>query len=469
VRGLSTNNLPRELIDFISQRNNILLIKGNPGTGKTILSLELLNHFKEDRNGIYVSTRVTSERLFAQFPWLKDVIKPEHVLEAPKKAIVITDTKMKSYLTSFEHVYNLIMRVNNPMIVIDSWEGIVRDLGPEEAESALRRLETLISSKNVSIILVSETPDLTTIDYLADGIVTLSDIDVLGEAINGRTWSGLLERRSAREITLNKLRGTRRKRKNYAYTLKGGRFKYFPPLKPVYLKKFGIIPDPGKDKISSGISDLDKLLGGGYKTGTSTIFELEHGVGNEHLHFLIFPTMINTLLLGRGLVITPLEGLSVEEYLKSSHEIVDKNIDNVMIAQKAMHDRPIPKNRFFVYLRDLNKTLESWFAVRSKLREQAKQPIVHMMAADFMEYSLGADVTVLGVAMNLSAINEWGDVYISIVKREQKITDQISHMCDKHFVLKNVNGAICIYGVRPETKLYNISVTDEGVELTPIV
>jgi KaiC/GvpD/RAD55 family RecA-like ATPase len=71
-------NVPRELIDFLSQENNILLIKGKPGTGKTILSLELLNHFKNDRNAVYVSTRVTSERLFAQFPWLKDAIKPEN-------------------------------------------------------------------------------------------------------------------------------------------------------------------------------------------------------------------------------------------------------------------------------------------------------------------------------------------------------------------------------------------------------
>ncbi len=468
-RKLSESNIPKELINFLSQGNNILLIKGKPGTGKTMLSLELLNHFRESRNGVYVSTRITPERLFASFPWLKDVIKTESVLLANKKGITIIDTKMKMYSLPFERVYDFIARLNNPLMIIDSWEGIVREAGPEEAEKMLSLLETLISKKSANIILVNENPDLSTLDYLVDGMVTLSDIDIFGEAKDGRVWSGLLERRSAREITINKLRGITRKKKNYAFTLYEGHFKYFPPLKPIYLKKFNIIPDPEKDKISSGIPDLDKLLGGGYKLGTSTMFTLEHGVGNEHFHFLIFPLMINTLLLGRGLVITPLEGLSIEEHLKSFQEYVGENVNNAMIAQKAIYERPIPENRFFVHLKNLDKTLESWFAARSKLVGRAKQPVCHIMSADFIEHSLGYNATLLKVSMDLSSISEWGDVYISITKRGQRAVDQIAQMCDKHFVLKNINGAIFIYGVRPDTPLYNISVTSEEVKLIPVL
>jgi hypothetical protein len=159
---------------------------------------------------------------------------------------MVSDTKKRGHL-SVEHVYDLVMRVDKPMMVIDSWEGITRDIGPKGAESVLKMIETLVSNKNVNIVFVSETSDITTLDYLVDGVVTLSDMD------------GLLEKRSAREITLDKLRGIRRKRKNYTFTLNGGRFKYFPPLKPIHLEKFEIIPDPEKDKISSGIPNLDKL------------------------------------------------------------------------------------------------------------------------------------------------------------------------------------------------------------------
>ncbi|MEM3530421.1 MAG: gas vesicle protein GvpD P-loop domain-containing protein [Nitrososphaerales archaeon] len=466
---MSESNIPKELINFLSQESNILLIKGKPGTGKTILSLELLNHFRESRNGVYVSTRVTPERLFASFPWLKDVINPESVLLANKKGITIIDTKMKMHSLPFERIYDLITKLNNPLIIIDSWEGVVREVGYEEVEKILSLLESSISKKSANIILVSENTDLSTLDYLADGVVTLSDIDVFGEAKDGRIWRNLLEKRSAREITINKLRSTVRKRKNYAFTLHEGHFKYLPPLKQIYLKNFKIIPDPEKDKISSGIPDLDRILGGGYKLGTSTVFELERGVGNEHLHYLIFPLMVNTLLLGRGLIITPLEGLSVEEHIKSLKEIVGDKVNNMMIAQKAIFERPIPENRFFVHLKSLDKTLESWFAVRSKIVGRAKQPICHIMSTDFIEYSLGYNATLLNVATSLSSINEWGDVYISITKRGQKVTDQISQMCDKHFVLKNIDGAIFIHGVRPDTPLYNISVTSEEVKLIPVL
>ncbi|MEM3538212.1 MAG: gas vesicle protein GvpD P-loop domain-containing protein [Nitrososphaerales archaeon] len=466
---MSESNIPKELINFLSQESNILLIKGKPGTGKTILSLELLNHFRESRNGVYVTTRVTPKRLFASFTWLKDVIKPESVLLANKKGITIIDAKMKMYSLPFERVYDLITKLNNPLVIIDSWEGIVREVGSEEAEKMLGLLESLISEKGANIILVSENPNLSTLDYLADGVVTLSDINVFSEAKYGRVWRNLLEKRSVREIKINKLQGTVRKRKNYAFTLHEGHFRYFPPIKLIYLKNFKIIPDPEKDKISSGIPDFDKILGGGYKLGTSIIFTLEYGVGSEHLHYLIFPLMVNTLLLERGLIITPLEGLSVEEQIKSLKEIVGDKVNNMMIAQKAIFERPVPENRFFVHLKNLDKTLESWFAVRSKIVGREKQPICHIMSTDFIEYSLGYNATLLNVATNLSSINEWGDVYIAITKRGQKVADQVSQMCDKHFVLKNIDGAIFIYGVRPETRLYNISVTSEEVKLIPVL
>ncbi|MEM3584679.1 MAG: gas vesicle protein GvpD P-loop domain-containing protein, partial [Nitrososphaerales archaeon] len=171
---MSESNIPKELINFLSQESNILLIKGKPGTGKTILSLELLNHFRESRNGVYVTTRVTPKRLFASFTWLKDVIKPESVLLANKKGITIIDAKMKMYSLPFERVYDLITKLNNPLVIIDSWEGIVREVGSEEAEKMLGLLESLISEKGANIILVSENPNLSTLDYLADGVVTLS-------------------------------------------------------------------------------------------------------------------------------------------------------------------------------------------------------------------------------------------------------------------------------------------------------
>ena len=65
----------------------ILLIKGKPGTGKTILSFEILKEICEEHNGLYVSTRVTPEKLYSLFPWIKDIVPERNVVNATPKRL----------------------------------------------------------------------------------------------------------------------------------------------------------------------------------------------------------------------------------------------------------------------------------------------------------------------------------------------------------------------------------------------
>jgi KaiC/GvpD/RAD55 family RecA-like ATPase len=47
-----------------------LLLKGEPGTGKTMLAFEMLNEFGGE-NAVYLSSRVSVPALYKQFPWLE--------------------------------------------------------------------------------------------------------------------------------------------------------------------------------------------------------------------------------------------------------------------------------------------------------------------------------------------------------------------------------------------------------------
>ncbi|RLG38087.1 MAG: hypothetical protein DRN91_03680 [Candidatus Alkanophagales archaeon] len=59
--------MPPELVEALSSdRGFSLLIKGAPGTGKTMLALEILKEFG-DSNGVYLSTRVSPSSLYEQF------------------------------------------------------------------------------------------------------------------------------------------------------------------------------------------------------------------------------------------------------------------------------------------------------------------------------------------------------------------------------------------------------------------
>lgn len=61
------------------------------------------------------------------------------------------------------------------------------------------------------------------------------------------------------------------------------------------------LPD-AEDRYSSGIADLDRLLGGGYPKGSFALLRVDDTVGTEDLDLVLFPTYLNFLYHSRGLI-----------------------------------------------------------------------------------------------------------------------------------------------------------------------
>ncbi|MFQ5871121.1 MAG: gas vesicle protein GvpD P-loop domain-containing protein, partial [Candidatus Geothermarchaeales archaeon] len=90
--------IPRELVGFLRRGRSTLVIKGDPGTGKTILSLELLKRFSKNRTGVYLGTRVSAERMLVQHPWLRGIVDSERFLTSatpPRGRISLSDTRFE--------------------------------------------------------------------------------------------------------------------------------------------------------------------------------------------------------------------------------------------------------------------------------------------------------------------------------------------------------------------------------------
>ena len=65
--------IPEEISTFFDDEyGKMLLVKGAPGSGKTVFALTLLSMLKG--NGAYLATRVDSETMCRQHPWIKDEI-----------------------------------------------------------------------------------------------------------------------------------------------------------------------------------------------------------------------------------------------------------------------------------------------------------------------------------------------------------------------------------------------------------
>ncbi|MBS7614567.1 hypothetical protein KEJ18_02380 [Candidatus Bathyarchaeota archaeon] len=137
--------------------------------------------------------------------------------------------------------------MDNPVVVIDSWDAVLNYANLKDQGAALTQsLCELCHEVGTHLILVSETADQTPLDFIVDGVVTLSDMEIRGEAVGGQVYSEQLSSRTMRLIELNKLRGVKREQKSYVFTLHNGRFQSFPPyavhaaskLKPVPEKAF---------------------------------------------------------------------------------------------------------------------------------------------------------------------------------------------------------------------------------------
>ncbi len=94
--------IPREVIEFFNQPGgHSLIVKGPAGTGKTTFALQLTEELQEVAASHYLSSRVSDESLYNQFPWLRDRLKPA-VLQAVPPSTKVNTKVLRTALDQLE-------------------------------------------------------------------------------------------------------------------------------------------------------------------------------------------------------------------------------------------------------------------------------------------------------------------------------------------------------------------------------
>jgi KaiC/GvpD/RAD55 family RecA-like ATPase len=320
-----------------------LLVRGPPGSGKSMLSLALMESFRGRR--IYVSLRVSRRGLLEQMPWL-ETIPPDqleiieasqeqdhvesHVRAAQSTARLLDERPLSREEEQFmqlpsavQSAWSMADASHPTLIVFDSWDAIVdqyfeRTGGPSEAfpsrAEVERNLLVQMMRGRISVVLVMERDSPTVLDYHVNGIVT--------------TYRQSEQGRLERWLSLPKLRGVVIRTDLYPFTLAYGKFAAITPT--AVGERYRLlpgVPDPAPEEsgIWPGATDFAQGFGR-LRYGAMTLIELDTEVPREIHRVLLGPILAQVLKLeGQALLISP-PSMDPEDAYRSIQDFVSPQV-----------------------------------------------------------------------------------------------------------------------------------------------
>ncbi len=256
-------------------RGNIFLLEGQPGTGKTTLSLQfLLEGASRGETSLYITLSETEAELrrgALSHGWtlgpeinVFELVPPESLLNAEQQQSLLYSSDLELGETTRD-IFAAVERVKPSRVVLDSLSEI-RLL----AQSSLRYRRQILAIKHyfanhgITVLLLD---DLTaeaadkTIHSIAHGVIRLEELAPAYGA-------------ERRRIRITKYRGQRYRGGFHDFTITTGGVNVFPRL--VASEHHHAFE---RKQLGTGVAAFDALLGGGADSGSSTLILGPSGAG----------------------------------------------------------------------------------------------------------------------------------------------------------------------------------------------
>ena len=448
-------------------KGSMILITGNPGTGKTMFSAEFLYNGgnKYSENGLYVSFsegRSTFMNNMSKFG--NDLAELEE--QGKLEFLDLITVKEPSIDAVMEMITSLIHTVRAERLVIDSFTAMANTISAViDARLMLHLLGKIVRQAGCTTLLVTETPTgLETVgmgieEFIVDGTIILKKKTCDGHTI--------------RYLEIAKMRGTLIDEPELIFTLHEG-FNVLTPLKITQNTghtRFTPTPNP-PDCFSTGQGQLDEILGG-FRRGDTILVEL----GEDTAPFvpsLIFGALrANFIANGMGVLFGSPGGMSVDRIISCGERygITEEEHERPMRILVSGTEEAEAPYILDVKPEDHQDAFRTWNGEKQRLMKTTGKPVLKIIYIDIIkEYLLDHARKALEKEIAMTK-NEDSLLLLFSRPGSGELQQYASKMSDLHLRLFNERGVIIFHGIRPRTTLYALETKSGGsgnLNLTPL-
>lgn len=456
-----TVNIPKELMEFVKHDTYSLLIKGDAGTGKTTLALTLLLALGIKRNCLYLSTRISPEKLFKHYSWVEkyfDLSKKldlNDISELATDIATFVDARLDEPSSLYERITNELMDIKSPIIIIDSWDAISFFMDKDSLVNNARVLQTWRERARAKLIFVSENPEDKTLDFLVDGIAILK--------------KEYVDNRILREITFTKLHGIKIRRPSYLFTLHDSIFRSYDPYKPndlIFSKverhietlesKIGPLQN---HYVKSGYDALDEEIGGGFPLKGMLLIELEPHI-DPNISLVFLNKLITNFIGSENFVVFhPFEGIKKEFVNNCVWPILSKTKKNEFFSQISEWDdtKQISKKEENTSKSTKKELVELYQnKVLDLLKHKNNKKVLSILGSNIF-YGYPSSELERKTKETINFLKSKTDLVIVVTKStHEKTYSSLSELAEVHFKIIEISGTLFLLSKTPWSHLFTL-------------